>query len=658
MEISTSKQKQIDLSNLRKSVIDKLNHLHESKSFEKIHADINNVIKTENIEHFIIGDPSWIGKLTRNNDQSIGKKKDIVWYASFNNILQKLIERSEDSDKSLFDFLTPHELKQQDGLKIRFLTDLHSNLLKEISSLSPEDFFNKISKILNVRKDELKQFLVSNPVLIFDLINKKWKPLEEKAKKNKNVSEVYFYSSEIGIGIESDYQKLHKTDNEGTQSNTTAFSSAKKESKKYIFTGHALSPHSDSICLLYDLGRLKRISDVFSSDSLIYLTAPSWAKCNRTAIDLIKNENNRKEVLMDCLIYREKLYNKLKIIVDTTEDHDITVKTNQNIINNVTIHNLAKEYAEYSNLFYKMPLEEDRIHEHLVEILTKLYYHGYNIKVPAELKTLNYSITGDKRHIFVILSILRHFNILDEDTFYYTFLQRFKQQQFPDSIKLAVESEEKFDSAFIQLDKVEGFTSTRFSAVYYKHYYFKKGLDNLPLNVIPYTFPSGSVWTNSGKNIDKAIENVILLWDFKEERKQKITKLINEIELDQLAIQMSDLFSFCNYFFDEEFWTGRTDIYGHNIPGLNKYLKELDPYCDIAWANYRKNPSLINKFSEYFLTMWTVDIDLPYYFYPFLHVRIATGDPVFESKVRATYSDIIIHTLTHLNKQMSLSEWK
>ncbi len=557
--------------------------------------------------------------------------------------------------------------KIKDPLKREFYEVLQKNIKDKLSSSKPRDFLKLYTNSLHIKGDELLEHIVGNPSLLFSFIDPEYNSVFEGNKSVPLVSKVYHFNTEIETDLfveaTEDFDDYFNGGKDLSKPMKGLFS--KLNGSPGLFLGHSLSPYSDSICLLYELGRFKRVADIYGVDHRIFLTAPSWAKYNRSAIEIYDDESKRERTLKQCLVFREKLYKQLRIEVDKSEDSDISSSNGNRIINSTKIKQSAKEFAAYSTHINKIEVGDGKDKSvQLLEIIENLCSpdnsDSYVDQLPTELKILAFSIVEDKKNLFVIHTILRHFNSLDENTFYYTLLQRYKQQSYNGWMKLGVESERKFDASFIKLDKVDGYTDSNFGAVYYKHYYFSKGKDDSPLNVIPYTFPSGRVWRRAAGELKYAIDNTILLWDFETSRQQKIKDIVKQMDLKQLAIQMADLLSFCNYFFadDETFWEGETDVSGNKHNGLNYFLHQLDNGCGKAWKNYRNKNDSLKTFCQYFLTMWYAEMDLPYFFYPFMHIRKAERNVAFQEMLRVVYSDIIIYTLTQLNRKIPCSEWK
>jgi len=493
------------------------------------------------------------------------------------------------------------------------------------------------------KEEDLEKFLVSNPTLIFSLINHEYEYICDNGQNVPFVS------------------KIHRFD-ASQQSETNTKIEISKTSKGF-FLGHSLSPHSESICLLYELGRFKRISDLFGVKHNIYITDVGWAEFNKSVIEILKGSEDKKSNLSQCIFYREKLYSKLNIGYSKVKSQ------NQYEINNtfIDVKEQSVEYSKVSSFIEKSikPNQKDEKDEKDILTFLKLLSSSdsFPTVVSKELTLLKYSIFRERKALSVIQTVLEHFKSLDYATFFYTLQQRFAQHQFCDGVKIAVESEQTFDDAFVKMEKVDENFEYNFSAIYYKHYYFKKENNEL-LNILPYTFPSGRLWYNAKKNTrDNIMEsiliaenNTILLWDHTSELKQnKIRRLISEMDSWELAIQMSDLFSFCNYFFCEKditFWGGLFNI-----------LDKIDGgECSASWKAYRSNVKILDDFCEKFTTLWYNDTSLPYFFYPFIYIEYYgfsqnKPDVSMLNSIRTIFSDLIIYILKNLHEQQEQNEW-
>lgn len=431
---------------------------------------------------------------------------------------------------------------------------LKKNVGKKLNISEPLKFLADTASEYFVEIDEFLQFLVSNPVIIFSYIDKEYLLIKDDNKEKHYVSKLYHFSSNKDIDLFK--ESSEDFDDFYNESHSIDF----KKSEGLIL-GHGLSPVSETICLLFELGRFKRIASIYElKKSKIFLTGPGWASYNRSAKELIPDEKKRKSILQKSHAFREKLYDNLKIPHNTLEDYNLNAIPKHDNININTINKVAEEYEEYT-LFLKSIDQNISSNDYainkkaildIIETLSKPSSREIlKDKIPTELKLLSFSIFEDIKNLFIIHTIVKHFGSWDKDTFYYTLLQRYHQLSFNGWIKIAIESEKLFDASFTKLGKVDGIGETNLGALYHKHYFFKKGKDGMPLNVIPYTFPSGRVWNRNRNKLKDTINDVILLWDFEESRAPKLIQIISQIDLRQLAIQMSDLFSFCYYFFNK-----------------------------------------------------------------------------------------------------------
>lgn len=610
------------------------------------------LIFSDYIEKRKNGDINYLRKIVENN---IGNNYDITLIQSIDFCLESIESHYEKSIELKKQRESDKTLNITDPFKRDFYSRLQNSLQKELNSKNLLEWLQQKAKSYHLSFDDLIPFLVANPTALFSIIDSSFLEQDDNRKKIPYISKLYHLKTDVDADLfiekEEDFDDYYNGGKEFENQNLLEFNNS--NGSEGIILGHSLSIHSESIALLFDLGRFKRIGTVFEKKMNLYLTAPSWAKNNRTAIEIEENVANRIKLLEKSQGFRKKLYKGLKLNFESVDDSDI--KSPYKDISSAKIQKSAQEFSEYAKeisntISISDPDRKIKLLNFIENLCKNENVDSLYDNLPERLKLLALSIVEDKKNLFVIHTILKHFNNLEENTFYYSLLQRYQQHAYKNWIKIGVESERKFDAAFIKMDRVEKIDFAM-GGMYYKHYYFKKR-NNRPLNVIPYTFPSGRLWKDSEQDIEKAKSDAILLWDFSDERKIKIFNLIEDIELEQLAIQMADLFSFCHFFFEEEFWVG-----DKTYSGLNSILSEIDKNCCKVWDYYRKNKNASKDFQNLFLTLLYSDTEIPYYFYPYLHVIKAKKDKDFEAIMRKKYSEIYIYTLTQLNNKLNYQEW-
>jgi hypothetical protein len=445
-----------------------------------------------------------------------------------------------------------------------------------------KSFLEKVEDQYCVDCNDIIQFIISNPTILFSWFDERFEYSYDNKERINLVSPIYVWDpSKISRKV----MNYHN----GKGSKKVQFKNKK------LLIGHSLSIIEDSICLLYDLGRAKRMEELFDSKLNIYLTATDWATYNRSANVFFPNKDEREIQLEICLINRQKLYGELKIDFDIIHYYGIDAK--QKNIKNGQLSQKASDLKEKSKAYGYVDDLNDKGIEDLILVLEE------------EIKN---NTQANKSDLYFIYSTLKHFHALDTETFVYTLIQRNTQEYYYKKyIKLAVESELRFDNSFCKMDFYEGKKENKNCAIYYKHYYFvnektETSKNSIPQNVIPYTTTAGRVGLGLN-DIEKIKEKIVLLSDFN--NKEKIVSIVNKMDLKQIAIQMCDLFSFCNYFFSEEseFWRI-----------LDKRLNQFDGGdCTSSWDRYANEKE---NFVKYILTPLSNTVNyIPYFFYPFIY---------------------------------------
>ena len=621
-------------------------------------TDMDNVIKTlndlskiglkdsdiseylmSNLDLFIRCKPDTISKWRKEHSHSYDKNFDDILKT-----LIQLLKETEDKRK-----------KESNSKKLSTLKNMFFDELKKCPTIN----LSTLSQRLRVKEDEILRFIVANPTIVFSLIDKDYVSTNDNGKLTYLVSKAYHYNAnQIGINLfneqNEDFDDFYNGGKDNKEEKETTLSN--KSDDKGIFLGHSLSPYSESICLLYELGRFKRIAEIFKTKHKIFLTGADWAEYNNS----VRQIDVPKDNLNSCLSFRDKLYKQMGI--------DYEIINAQYQYQGIDINKQSTEYATYSDFLEQATIMRHKNAEkqQMLNFIEQLCNRGTNFEtLPNELQLLTFSIIDDKKNLYVIHTVKKHFDLLDYNTFFYTLQQRFAQHKYIGWTKIAVESEQKFDASFIKMENAEG-NPFHFGAVYYKHYYFKKENDR-PLNIIPYTFPSGRVWDDAKKEksnnipeaIKKAVSDIILIWDFENSKPSKIKKLIDGLDLTELAIQMSDLFSFCNSFFS---------IYQNHLKfwnDLKNILYNIDKgECYTSWEKCLNQQSLLNDFCDKFLTVWYDDVIIPYFFYPFLYIEQIKNEnnlkirETREKTLRDNFCAIINLILNSVHNKIQIEEWK
>lgn len=503
---------------------------------------------------------------------------------------------------------------------------LKNSLKTKLSGNCPLKFY---SDLLNISESDVISFLSANPIVLFSNIHSGF--------GKYSCSKFVEYNSD-------DAELVALNDVKSFLLNNT-----KKVSLKHIkksILGHALSPFSDSIFLFCELGRYLRLSKTLGIERIgILITDTNWAKLNYSVTELENQISNIIDNLDSCLKFRKELYNNLGF-----NDIEVIEKHHVNSIDGKNINTLEKEAVEFE-LYCRLlePIIEQIDFENRKIDIPSLIKRLSDVSQKEKLELLSLTIVNDLKNLYTISVVKQYFKGTDSSTFLYALLQRYilHDTKYKHALKVGVESEKKFDFAFAKMDAFEGVKEKIMNSVYFSHYNFEKGL-----NIIPYTFPSG----NFKEKYKTGYENkAILIFDFlTDSRKDKVRTIVSKIELEQLAIQLSDLFSFANYF---KF----NDNDGFEVEMFD--LLEKFDFTEVkeSWLSYKKNPDLLNHFKTNMFSMWFDSVVLPYYFYPYIIAFkcIEENDNQLESKFREfSYEFIILLTKNVCETIKILDEWR
>ncbi len=194
-----------------------------------------------------------------------------------------------------------------------------------------------------------------------------------------------------------------------------------------ILVCHGLSPVGDSLLLLADLGRAHRISSALGLPITILLASADWQKDNRSLKQLrTLPEAEAQRALEVCQERRLKLYERLGI----KSRSFATDRAKLKVISDY-YRTLAKQLWQFDTTGELSIEQQKAIGRSLAEELEQ--------KHEQDLRVLRF--------------FAKHFNGFDPEYFWYFLNQYFAQLQFQgNSLKVAVESEEKFDRNFKELN--------------------------------------------------------------------------------------------------------------------------------------------------------------------------------------------------------------
>jgi len=369
-----------------------------------------------------------------------------------------------------------------------------------------------------------------------------------------------------------------------------------------VLTCHALSPMGDTISLISDLGRSLRIASSFNKKLTILYANKDWTRLNWAVKDygehnLIKSEQ-----------WRSKLYKSVGAI--SKESHLDNAKN----ISRKEIESLASSFTELSRAFLGNQFIGHRLaSDELTNI--KSSYYLKTTKTP-EIDLLENNLIKRKLgiEINVIDYVIKNLHRLDENTFIYYFTQRFHQHYYDGYFKIAVRSEKNFDEPFYNMDLSENSDEKGITTAFYFRDYVLSKDEKGDVFVIPYYFPSGSLY-NGKLDIESYTSSVIMLDDYLD--KQKFVKLFNAIPFPHNARLLSDFLSFIHFYIRNPNHT--TSKFQSDI---NKIIDKHSPELKECWNYYLKSPKdfslLVNTWSDYLFAKWPQKLALPYYYYPYL----------------------------------------
>ncbi len=425
------------------------------------------------------------------------------------------------------------------------------------------------------------------------------------------------------------------------------------ESFKGLLLGHSLSPLPDSISLLMELGKYKRIESFYSLPATIICAAPEWSIYNEI-VSLLEDVGFSKldiERGFDKNIkYRKKIYSFLGF----QKNKSLEFLT----INSVTESKSIDDFDSYIKKYIFLAEEIFKFAEKINQSDNFIYVlnefsnnddNEYKDQLPDSLKFLEFQDYSSV--IDVIKEVYESFGNINKHTFYYVFLQRLAQQDYSNYIKIGNRSEVYFDYPYSKLDLIEGYRDHKLFSFYYQHY--NMPIPNESFGSIPYYNPNKKLLSIFGEDIEHALSDwVINVFDYKKEK--KIQNISEEISLKDLAIQLCDLLSFSMYAFNSD----EDDYYWDSVDEIAKELS-LE-FAEVILENRENGDKhLLANFGKLVLYLENESAQLPYYYYPFAFIIAIEEDfeENLEAKVRDFYKQFIIKTLEHLNKRIPFPSW-
>lgn len=358
------------------------------------------------------------------------------------------------------------------------------------------------------------------------------------------------------------------------------------ESISNVLIAHGLSPVSDSIALLADIGRATRTAKCFNLKVEILLADISWMSSNRSIRQFkTLNQEDIDNGLRICLDKRRRLYDSLEF---KSKIKEITPYARKNKIyydKLVTISNYYKSLASelwgnetigsleinsikrISKPLYNLSPNDDSLPDHMRVFA----------QFPGVLKKME---EGLEDHLEILRSIAKHFNSFDEEIFTYFFAQYYAQDEFRgNSLKISPISETKFDKPFDELDKYfqtwgEGHTLNELLASGVKSIASEKKLSAIYLpqyqigdfEVLPYASLSKDISRHESKD-HELIKRELICLDY-EQNEETIYSIIQKtpiIHKNRLFADLSSFVLYCSSVFGEEY----LDQISKNVCGLS-----------------------------------------------------------------------------------------
>jgi hypothetical protein len=458
--------------------------------------------------------------------------------------------------------------------------------------------------------DKSLSLAVSFPEVLFSkMLALGWNPTREQKEHKEGQPELltkYFNAFNDKYKL-IDFNKLNERIN--------------NETFKSLLLCHGLSPTSDTILLLADIGRSLRMSNSIGiTDIQILLADVTWIKYNRS-INQLFSQKEFMNHLRICLDKRKRIYRALNLDYKTfgISDHN----PDQNNLSKTEITKHSKNFRALAELFWgKKSLEPHK--EDMLKIIGKplsqiskkdLTNIPPTINKFIELKDgeVAKAIEEKLQSEFKILrTISELFSSFDEEVFLYYFAQYFAQTHFNNFLKIAPLSEEKFDQPFLKyaedFDKITHKEDTSIGKPESGYIYCPQYVLG-SFQILPYTSVSGDVVKRV--SVEEFKSKTILLDDSYDNKIDKIIGVITTTEIQHRNRLLSDLLSFIHFLFQNI-----------DIELKKPILKELeiisvDIYTQIC-STTDGPVDYLNIFSDWMKSISNHDSFIPFHIIPYL----------------------------------------
>jgi len=514
-------------------------------------------------------------------------------------------------------------------------------VILDSEDIQTQNPFSFIANRYGVSQYDVLKIIAFDPTVLFSIIDKE------------------AYSNKYNTGIQ-----------------THSYKTPAKELKNYegLLLTHALSPYSENLGLILELGRFLRIATTLGfrrkekrEQCMVMLTGRRWCQHNWVCQDF----GVQADDLIPAVQFRRKLYQKLKLNIKEVDfnnikkltpklkkelDHDLT-------INEIELIAMALEYSDFAKfMFGDLDVDKDqKLSPSEQKAVLQFINNMKNGKTSLGASDIekffsNRLVRDSNEHHYTILdTVANHLKKFDVNSFKYFLLQRYSQLFFNNFLKISIKREQNFDIPFAELNQMEKINGYELHGMYFNDYHFDKDKNK----VHPYYFPSGSLYTRYPKPIDFE-QRAILIFDVLDaQRVKKIKSLIHEMDSAQLAIIMGDLFSFIQHFF-----TGNQEFQ----EAFKPLIKPLGIEFMASWRKYTNNKREdtfeveLDRFMGLWLTPWYEKATVPYYFFPYIFTLPDSQAELERSldghTLRTVYFNIIVFTLTNVIEQLKVKEWK
>jgi len=369
-----------------------------------------------------------------------------------------------------------------------------------------------------------------------------------------------------------------------------------------VLAAHSLSPMSDSLFILCDLGRASRIAGCLGLELSVLLADSDWSRRNWNVA--VFGERN----LAANLAWRKQIYKSVGAKVHICGLRNLPDPPSRGK-KTPDLENLASQFTQFCIAL----LGDDSVHENLSPNQRARFR---TVLAPPSMATSGITrieFVHDRlsAEIGVVRKILDEFRLLGESTFLYFLAQRYHQFGFPDALKVSVTREKSFDEPFYELDVADyGKPHGVSRAIYLEDYLLRDPHSGENFSIHPYCFPSGTAFSRFPE-----LEECLALCPHLDDlpNKSSLRPKLANLTSFQLARVLADLLSFIHFFGRPT----RTRL----IADIRDILRPVSEEWASSWRNYSLVPAdfhtRVLHWAELAFSRWSNDVQLPYFFFPF-----------------------------------------